>query len=60
MTLALYELAENRRVQQRLRTEIVETQGKIRTRGDDDFTVNDFDTMPYLLAVVKVCIKSVC
>lgn len=33
----------------------METLGRIRTRGDNDFIVNDFDSMPYLLAVVKVC-----
>lgn len=33
----------------------MEMLGKIRMRGDNDFTVNDFDSMPYLLAVVKVC-----
>lgn len=33
----------------------METLGRIRARGDDDFTVDDFDSMPYLLAVGKVC-----
>ena len=33
----------------------METLGRIRTRGDNDFTMNDFDSMPYLLAVGKVC-----
>jgi len=32
----------------------METLGKIRARGDSDFTVDDFDSMPYLVAVVKV------
>ena len=32
----------------------METLGRIKTRGDSDFTVNDFDSMPYLLAVGKV------
>lgn len=32
----------------------METLGRIRTRGDDEFTVDDFDSMPYLLAVGKV------
>jgi hypothetical protein len=32
----------------------MDTLGGIKTRGDDDFTVNDFDSMPYLLAVGKV------
>lgn len=51
----LWELAKNRHVQERLRKEIIETLGKIRTRGDNDFTMNDIDSMPYLLAVGKVC-----
>ena len=33
----------------------METLGRIRARGDGDFTVNDFDSMSYLLAVGKVC-----
>ena len=35
----------------------METLEKIRARGDSDFSVNDFDSMPYLLAVGKVCLK---
>jgi hypothetical protein len=37
----------------------VETLGKIRARGGSDFAVDDFDSMPYLLAVGKVCQESV-
>ena len=55
--MLLWELAKNRLVQERLRTEIMDTLGRIRTRGDSDFTVDDFDSMPYLLAVEKVCPK---
>ena len=29
--------------------------GQIRARGGSDFTVDDFDSMPYLLAFEKVC-----
>lgn len=36
----------------------METLRTIRARGDSEFSVNDFDSMPYLLAVVKVCLKS--
>ena len=54
MTFALWELAKNRDVQERLRAEIMETLEKIRSRGDSDFGVNDFDSMPYLVAVAKV------
>ena len=35
----------------------METLGKIRARGDGDFTADDFDSMPYLLAVGKVGLK---
>jgi len=37
----------------------VETLEKIRARGDSDLTVDDFDSMPYLLAVGKVCLEPV-
>ena len=57
LTLALWELANNPRVQGRLREEIVEKLGQIRSTGRDDFTVDDFDSMPYLLAVGKVCLQ---
>jgi hypothetical protein len=33
----------------------MERLGRIRARGESDFTVSDFDSMPYLLAVGKVC-----
>ena len=35
----------------------METLGRIRARGDSDFTVGDIDSMPYLLAVGKVCLE---
>lgn len=57
MTLALWELAKNRDIQERLRTEVMESLGKIKARGDSDFTTNDFDSMPYLIAVGKVRLK---
>jgi hypothetical protein len=60
LSLGFWELAKNRNVQERLRTEIMETLGKIRARGDSDFIANDFDSMPYLLAVGKVRPKQVC
>lgn len=37
----------------------METLEKIRARGDNDFSVNDFDCMPYLLAVGKVRLEPV-
>jgi hypothetical protein len=55
LALVLWELAKQHHVQERLRAEIMETLGRIRARGDSDFAVDDFDSMPYLLAVEKVC-----
>jgi len=57
LTLALWELARKRHVQEKLRAEIRETLGKIRARGDSDFTVDDFDSMPYLIAVGKEVLR---
>ena len=54
MTLALWELAKHRDVQEKLRTEINETLAKARARGDADFAANDFESMPYLVAFIKV------
>jgi len=56
LAFCLWELAKKRDVQERLRVEITETLEKIRARGDSDFDVNDFDSMPYLVAVGKVCL----
>ena len=36
----------------------MDTLGRIRARGDDDFAVDDFDSMLYLLAVGKVRLQS--
>lgn len=50
----LLELARNPDVQRKLRQEIRTTEQAIHARGDDDFTANDLETMPYLTAVIKV------
>lgn len=50
----LYELAKHPEVQARLREEIMETRRKIKDRGETEFTTNDFDAMPYTIAVMKV------
>ena len=54
MTLALWELAKHRDFQDKLRAEINETLATVKARGDTDFTVNDFESMPYLVAFTKV------
>jgi len=59
MSYCLWEIAKKRNIQQRLRAEITETLERIRARGDNDFSVNDFDSMPYLVAVGKVRLQSV-
>jgi Cytochrome P450 len=50
----LYELAKQPELQTRLREEIIETRRKIKARGETDFTTNDLDAMPYMIAVMKV------
>lgn len=57
LTFALWELAKNRHVQERLRAEIFETLANIRVGGGNEFTVDDFDSMPYLLVVVKETLR---
>ena len=54
MTFGLWELAKHPDFQEKLRAEISETLVKVKARGDTDFTANDFETMPYLVAVTKV------
>jgi hypothetical protein len=54
LTFALWELAKNRDAQDELRAEVIEAWGKVKERGDSEFVANDFDSMPYLVAVVKV------
>ena len=56
LTFFLWELAKNRRVQEKLREEVTETLGQIKARGKSDFTVEDLDLMPYLVAIFKVCL----
>jgi len=53
----LYELAKHPEVQTRLREEIMETRKKIKARGETEFTTNDFDAMPYTIAVMKETLR---
>jgi hypothetical protein len=50
----LFELAKHPEIQTRLRAEIRETEAAIHARGDVDFSIADFDSMPYTTAVMKV------
>ncbi|KAH0828958.1 cytochrome P450 [Lanmaoa asiatica] len=49
----LLELARHPKMQSRLRTEIRETEAAIRARGDTQFTMADFNGMPYTTAMIK-------
>jgi len=57
LTFGFWELAKKPHIQERLRAEIMETLEKVRSRGDSDFSVNDFNSMPYLLAVGKEMLR---
>jgi len=54
LTFTLWEMAKHRDLQEKLRTEINETLEKVKARGDADLTANDFENMPYLVAITKV------
>ncbi|KAI9568845.1 cytochrome P450 [Boletus coccyginus] len=49
----LLELARHPKMQSRLRGEVREMEAAIRARGDTQFTMADFDAMPYTSAVIK-------
>ena len=54
LTFTLWEMAKHRECQEKLRAEINETLEKVKARGDNDFTANDLENMPYLVAITKV------
>ncbi|KAG1824688.1 cytochrome P450 [Suillus subaureus] len=57
---ALLELARWPEMQSRLRAEIWETEAAVHARGDVNFTVADFDAMPYTAAVMKEVLRFYC
>jgi len=57
LTFALWELAKNRDVQEKFRTEVNEAWEKIRARGDSEFAANDLESMPYLVAIGKETLR---
>ena len=57
LSWAFLELAKQPHIQTRLRREIHEMERTIRARGDTDFTVADFEAMPYLQAVLKEILR---
>ena len=52
----MLELAKNPAIQRRLREEIRAMEQAIHARGGSHFTAADLDNMPYLAAVIKVCV----
>jgi len=54
---ALLELARNPDIQSRLRAEIRETEAAIHARGDVQYTIADFDNMPYTTVVMKEVLR---
>ncbi|KAK0475532.1 cytochrome P450 [Armillaria novae-zelandiae] len=57
LSWAFLELAKHREVQDRLRAEIRKKERVVFGRGDAEFSVQDFDAMPYLTAVVKEVLR---
>ncbi|KAG0708519.1 cytochrome P450, partial [Suillus ampliporus] len=60
VSFALLELARHPEIQSRLRAEIWETEATVHARGDVDFTIADFDAMPYTTAVMKEVLRYCC
>ncbi|KAH7922165.1 cytochrome P450 [Leucogyrophana mollusca] len=54
---ALLELAKHPEIQTKLRSEIRATDAAIHARGQSDFTVADFEAMPYTTAVMKEVLR---
>jgi hypothetical protein len=55
LSWTLLELSKHPHIQQKLRTEIRAKEREIHKRGDSIFSAADFESMPYALAVIKVC-----
>jgi cytochrome P450 len=53
----LYELARHPYVQTRLRAEMLDARSKAQARGNVDVTANDFENMPYTIAVMKESLR---
>jgi len=57
LAFALWEVAKNREVQEKLRAEVDEAWERVRARGDSEFVADDFDSMPYLVAIGKETLR---
>jgi cytochrome P450 len=55
MSWLFYELAKRMEVQDRLRGEILQKRQEKNEAGEVEWTWRDFEEMPYLTAVLKVC-----
>lgn len=54
LSWTLLELCKQPEIQNKLRQEIRATERLIQERGDTGFSAHDFESMPYLTAVLKV------
>ncbi|OJA11405.1 hypothetical protein AZE42_12467 [Rhizopogon vesiculosus] len=54
---ALLELAKHPKIQSRLREEIRAAEAVMHARGDTEFTITDFDAMPYATAFIKEVLR---
>lgn len=54
---ASLELARHPEVQSKLRCEIRQKAREIQQRGEAEFSAVDLESMPYLAAVLKVCLR---
>ena len=56
LTWTLWELAKHPENQEKMRAEIAEYRAKLVERGATDFTMDDLEAMPYVNAIMKVCV----
>ena len=54
LSWALWEIAKLPEYQEKMRAEIASVRGKVTDRGDNDFTMEDLESMTYVNAALKV------
>ena len=54
MNWLLWELSKDSEYQALCRDEIAQIRSQVIARGDDDFTMADLESMPYVTAIIKV------
>ncbi|EGN99132.1 hypothetical protein SERLA73DRAFT_73689 [Serpula lacrymans var. lacrymans S7.3] len=57
LTWTLYELSKRPEDQRKIRDEIAAVRKEIKARGDEDFVPSDFDSMPFMNAVIKESLR---